>query len=38
MTPGWEKLISRLALTDLAPLVRKAHESELLVEAPTRSF
>ena len=35
---GWEKLISRLALTDLAPLVRKAHESELLVESTYEEF
>jgi hypothetical protein len=30
---GWEKLISRLALTELAPLVRKAHDADLLVES-----
>jgi hypothetical protein len=30
---GWEKLISRLALTDLAPLVRQAHDADLLVES-----
>ena len=35
---GWEKLISRLALTDLAPLVRKAHEAELLVESTYEEF
>ena len=28
---GWEKLISRLALTELAPPVRKAHDADLLV-------
>jgi len=35
---GWEKLVSRLALTDLAPLVRKAHEAELLVESTYEEF
>ena len=35
---GWEKLISRLGLTDLAPLVRKAHEAELLVESTYEEF
>jgi hypothetical protein len=35
---GWEKLISRVALTDLAPLVRKAHEAELLVESTYEEF
>ena len=30
---GWEKLISRLALTELAPLVRKAHDTDMLVES-----
>jgi len=35
---GWEKLISRLALTDLAPLVRKAHDAELLVESTYEEF
>jgi hypothetical protein len=33
---GWEKLISRLALTELAPLVRKAHDADLLVESISR--
>ncbi len=31
---GWEKLISRLALTELAPLVRKAHDADLSIEIP----
>ncbi len=35
---GWEKLISRLALTELAPLVRKAHDAELLVESTYEEF
>ena len=35
---GWEKLISRLALTDLAPLVRQAHDAELLVESTYEDF
>ena len=35
---GWEKLVSRLALTDLAPLVRKAHDAELLVESTSKNF
>jgi hypothetical protein len=35
---GWEKLISRLALTDLAPLVRKAHDADLLVESTYEEF
>ncbi len=35
---GWEKLVSRLALTDLAPLVRKAHDAELLVESTYEEF
>jgi hypothetical protein len=35
---GWEKLISRLALTDLAPLVRQAHDAELLVESTYQEF
>src|SRR5208283_60481 len=35
---GWEKMISRLALTDLAPLVRKAHDAELLVESTYEDF
>ncbi len=35
---GWEKLISRLGLTDLAPLVRKAHDAELLVESTYEEF
>ncbi len=38
MTPGWEKLISRLAMTELAPLVRKAYEAELLVESTYEEF
>jgi len=35
---GWEKLVSRLALTDLAPLVRMAHDAELLVESTYEEF
>jgi hypothetical protein len=35
---GWEKLISRLALTDLAPLVRQAHDADLLVESTYEEF
>ena len=35
---GWEKLISRLALSDLAPLVRKAHEAERLIESTYEDF
>jgi hypothetical protein len=35
---GWEKLISRLALTGLAPLVRKAHDADLLVESTYEEF
>jgi len=35
---GWEKLIARLALTDLEPLVRKAHEAEQLVESTYEEF
>ena len=35
---GWEKLISRLALTELAPLVRKAHDADLLVESTYEEF
>ena len=35
---GWEKLVSRLALTELAPLVRKAHEAELLIESAYEEF
>ena len=35
---GWEKLISRLGLTDLAPLVRKAHDADLLVESTYEEF
>ena len=35
---GREKLIARLALTDLAPLVRKAHDAELLVESTYEEF
>ena len=33
-----EKLISRLALTELAPLVRKAHDADLLVESTYEEF
>ena len=32
------ELISRLALTELAPLVRKAHDTDLLVESTMKSF
>ena len=35
---GREKLISRLALTELAPLVRKAHDADLLVESTHEEF
>ena len=35
---GCEKLISRLALTELAPLVRKAHDADLLVESTYEEF
>ena len=35
---GWEKLISRLALTNLAALVREAHDADLLVESSYREF
>ena len=35
---GWEKLISRLALTELAPLVREAHDADLLVESTYEEF
>ena len=35
---GWEKLISRLALTDLAPRVRQAHEADLMVESTYEEF
>jgi hypothetical protein len=35
---GWEKLISRLALIELAPLVRKAHDADLLVESTYEEF
>jgi hypothetical protein len=35
---GWEKLISRLGLSELAPLVRKAHDAELLVESTFDEF
>jgi hypothetical protein len=35
---GWEKLIAQLALRDLAPLVRKAHEADLLVESEYEDF
>ena len=35
---GWEKLISRLALAGLAPLLRKAHDADLLVESTYEEF
>jgi len=35
---GWETLISRLALIDLAPLVRQAHDADLLVESTYDEF
>ncbi|MGA8584777.1 MAG: hypothetical protein WB715_13235, partial [Roseiarcus sp.] len=35
---GWEKLISRLALTELAPLVRRAHDADLVVESTYEEF
>ena len=35
---GWEKLIAQLALRDLAPLVRQAHQADLLVESEYEDF
>jgi hypothetical protein len=35
---GWEKLISRPALAGLAPLLRKAHDADLLVESTHEEF
>jgi hypothetical protein len=35
---GWEKLIAQLALRDLAPLVRQAHQADLLLESEYEDF
>jgi len=35
---GWEKLIAQLALRDLAPLVRQAHQADLLLKSEYEDF